>query len=289
MADQNPTPEDFKSLTRPPFATFGSQQLAPPSPLYVTVDDQIVAYTNSRQNGSAMLFRARVMETSGRITSVETRWTNQIGTELFGHPLTLIEGWILSATLEDATGTMEVGELYASLRIVRAYGVNNVTQQVLCSGYVTGSRPLSWPGSGLESTRDGKGYLRVVLGTNPAAGVQVQETVPSMAIWRLISMRVVYVTDATVANRNLNLTIDDGANVYFSLEHNTVATASATWLFTLAVGATDGYRSTFEMHNNLPDNLILPAGHRITINARNFTAGDDFAAPVMYVEEWLRR
>jgi hypothetical protein len=85
---------------------------------------------------------------------------------------------------------------------------------VLLQGYVTDTSRLSFPGSPIRSSIEGPGVLRSITGTNPAANAEISETVPTNARWRVHAIRFTLVTDANVANREVALTLDDGAAVF---------------------------------------------------------------------------
>jgi hypothetical protein len=134
----------------------------------------------------------------------------------------------------------------------------------------------------------GTGRIRVIVGTNPAAGVEVSETVPAGKRWRLVSFRVALTTSGTVANRFPALTLDDGTNTFSTTSAHAAQTA------TLTIGWTFGDFGTGQgtiLANNpqvepLPCNAILLPGYRIRTVTLALDAGDDYGAPVYCVEEW---
>jgi hypothetical protein len=129
------------------------------------------------------------------------------------------------------------------------------------------------------------GILRVVTGTDPAAGAEIVETVPAGKIWRLLSIRFALVTDATVASRRTHVIIDDGTSELFRVSGSTDQTASSTARFSLspAFGTISNNAST----NHFPmPSIHLEPGFRIQTSTSNIQAGDNYGAPIMYVEEW---
>jgi len=129
--------------------------------------------------------------------------------------------------------------------------------------------------------------LRVERGTDPAAGVEVSEQVPGGRWWQLLSMRVSLVTDANVANRLVGLTFDDGTTTYLEMIHTTAQAASVTrshsWGPGLGfqVGSASGYFSPLPTPP-----LILGPGHRIRTVTVGLQAGDNYAAPALYVVDY---
>jgi hypothetical protein len=127
------------------------------------------------------------------------------------------------------------------------------------------------------------GTIRVIVGTDPAPGVEISETVPAGKIWRLRAFHFTFVTDATAVNRVVNIVIDNGVNPYVSMVGE-VHGASVTRAYSLSLGGHQ--RVTGLVHERLlPDILMLP-GHRIRTTTSNMQPGDNYSAPIMQVEEF---
>lgn len=143
----------------------------------------------------------------------------------------------------------------------------------------------------------GRGNLRTVTGTNPAANTEASEAVPANAIWRLLSWSIVLVTDANVANRNTNLIADDGTTanrswfILSTFAH--AASLTRTHLFFIGNDTVSPVSSPVTTDTdvighlgNLPDYVLRPAS-RIRTNTTAIQVGDDYAAPIFQVEEWI--
>lgn len=131
-----------------------------------------------------------------------------------------------------------------------------------------------------------RGRLRTIVGTDPAAGIEVTETVPAGARWRLVALKVTLVTDATVANRFPVLTIDDGTNVVLAVSVATAVTATQTATFSFAdVGANAAPVITAGVVS-FPKDFSLFGGYRIKTLTTGIVAGDNYGAPVYLVEEF---
>lgn len=159
----------------------------------------------------------------------------------------------------------------------------------LCQGYVTGLAGLTWPPGIHRHELEGPGNTRVITGTDPAAGNEISETVPTNAVWKLLAIRFKLVTDATVATRRVSLKIDDGANVFYWYSFSTTQSESETKNYSLRAGS-------FAENNNIATEVIAPLGgtllllegFRIRTSTTNLQAGDNYGAPVLYVEEWIK-
>lgn len=133
--------------------------------------------------------------------------------------------------------------------------------------------------------------MRSITGTNPAAAAEISETVPVGSRWKFKGMRAVLTTSATVANRNVTLTIDDGTNTILSggAVYNQAASAAFTYWF--APGLTNSVQTSVIAQVPIPptDTLILPSGYRIRTLTGALQAGDDWGAPQYLVEEEVDR
>jgi hypothetical protein len=197
------------------------------------------------------------------------------------------EGWLTGLLVHPAAYTIPQGACYVVVWLSRGILGRGPAYSALFSGYLGTQRTLSFPGAPQEAMRSGPGNLRLIAGTNPAAAAEITEAVPTGAAWKLHALSAQLVTDATVANRNVRLMADDGANIYVMSDANyahpgsTTLAYSAKALPTQAVGA-----STF-VNIPWPHDLVLPAGHRIRTLTQNIQAGDNWGVPLLYVEEWV--
>lgn len=119
-------------------------------------------------------------------------------------------------------------------------------------------------------------------GTNPAAGAEVSVTVPAGEVWEVQSVQFALQTDATVANRRVNIRVDDGASIFATAVANVDQAASATVTYIAGVGGID-YTAVRDgkLSIGLPTPLLLGPGWRIRTTTTNLQAGDDYAAPVI--------
>ena len=158
---------------------------------------------------------------------------------------------------------------------------------LLFAGYVTDAGSQIFPNGKIESSIEGPGLMRVFAGTNPAAGVEISETVPVGVRWRLASMRFALVTDATVITRVVHLTIDDGTTVLLNLVSLSGQAASSTRNQNVAEYGYGPVAGLLENYLPLPAGLMLLAGFRIRTVTDEFVAGDNLSAPTLLIEQWI--
>lgn len=198
------------------------------------------------------------------------------------------DGWLEGLTVIVEAGTPVWGQTFVRVDAMRGRGASATILATIIQGLVTANHRLAWPGSPLYTPLERPGIIRSITGTDPAAGADVSETVPTGARWRLIALRALLVTDATVANRRPSLVLDDGANIYAQLPGPTDMAASTTWTNVWGEGA------QAQAGGPIPGSVApVPAthrlltGHRLRTSTANLQAGDNWGVPVYLVEEWL--
>ena len=185
--------------------------------------------------------------------------------------------------VRSATTGVKSGECYVEVSL----RVEGVIVAMLGCGYVTDTSTVMWPGGMNESSLAGPGLVRSITGTNPAAQVELSETVPTGAIWVIDSIKVLLVTDANVANRFCFLTIDDGTNEVFRAASLASITASLTWNLIWSTQGSQSTGSSSSANSVLPITMMVPGGYRIKTTTSSLQVGDNFGAPQLFVREWI--
>lgn len=116
-----------------------------------------------------------------------------------------------------------------------------------------------------------------IIGTTPAAGVEISETVPTGQVWEVVGVSFRLVTNAVVGNRVVDLIMDDGS---VSLIESNSATNQVATRTRDYICAAYGYNITTEaatIEIPLPSGIILPAGARIRTETAALDAGDQYS------------
>lgn len=188
------------------------------------------------------------------------------------------------------------GEVYVQCEISK-WGTTNFPENgvSLFRGYFAGNQHLSWTmgeSSHNEDMLSGQGLIRTITGTDPAAGAELTETVPVNVRWKLKNINWTFVTDATVSTRTCRLIIDDGTSTIFNRFCKVNQTAGQTEAYqALPMGyditAAEGTSSN-QLFIILPgEEIILMQGARMRTITTNLQAGDNYAAPIITVEQWI--
>lgn len=197
------------------------------------------------------------------------------------------EGVLTNVQIRVGTGTAVEGGVAAILEVVRGREGGVQPLGTLLQGYATSATRLAWPGSPIVPLGVGPGRIRSIVGTDPAAGVEIAETVPTGARWRLRSFAFTLVASVAVANRTPVLTIDDGANVVWEVATNIAQTASQTAKYRAGVGVPFTTFGALAYLLPLPGDFMLAAGWRIRTVTGALDGGDNYGPPVYTVEEWM--
>ena len=134
---------------------------------------------------------------------------------------------------------------------------------------------------------DGPGVLRSITGTNPAADVEISETVPTNARWRVLAIQFSLVTDANAANREVALTLDDGTTVFARVPSGFTHVASTTIVY-----SSFHHAPRFTVAQDTTKNFPLPrvdlqGSFRLATVTTARQATDNYGAPQLLVEEWI--
>lgn len=165
--------------------------------------------------------------------------------------------------------------------------VEGVIVATLFSGYVTDSGIPAFPNGVIKSSLEGRGNIRSITGTNPAAGSEISETVPTNAYWLIHSFHYIFTADANVANRQLILQITDGATVIHRALGHPTATAGNQYRVSFGTMGMQTYSAGSASQGVLPVDILLKPGYVISTSTSSMQVGDDYGAPQLLVEEWI--
>ena len=197
-----------------------------------------------------------------------------------------IHGAPEALTASPAVAGVRRGECYVRITLL----ADGEPVKRLVAAYLTDGKTLSWPDGVHEDFTEGAGLIRIVTGTNPAAGAEISEAVPANARWKLKGLIASLVSDATVLNRKVRFEVDDGTNVIFPTITGPNHAASSTFVYVPTAGYPVEQAAIHGANYYifpLPMDLVLFQGYQIYTVTANIQAGDDWGAPRILVEEWI--
>jgi hypothetical protein len=260
---------------------------APSSALYVTGEDHLRVTSFGSLGAVELAIEGRFLSLTGEVRPFLERHVPLNSRAAATTTHFLAEGFLTHLSVRASTGAPLNGQVFVLVELCR--GQTGPLQLLGCllQGYVTSVQRLAWPGSALQSSVVGPGAFRIVGGTNPAAGVEISETTPVGARWRLIGLRASLVTSAVVGNRRVVLDFDDGINAHVSVGSAVDQPASTTRIYTFTAAGSDAATVTGTDIRIAIPHVPLLAGHRVRTRTSGLDAGDDWGQPIYSVEEWI--
>jgi len=194
-----------------------------------------------------------------------------------------ISGVPIFLTARTSARAVQRGQLYVKVSL----RVDGIVVALLMSGYVAETSKIAFPGGHFESSTDGPGFMKSVAGADPAAGVEIIQTVPAGAMWKIHSVYFTLVTDATVDTRHVRFIFDDGTTIFYQHQSSYAHPQSVTFPYCGSiVGAAAVTLQNMISVPLLETNRLL-AGYRFRTYAATLKAGDNYGAPQFLVEEWI--
>jgi hypothetical protein len=276
----------MQALTDPALERRLLAQLTP-SAFYMRQEDNLRLTAFNSAASVELAVRTRFLTPEGEIVAGSDRLVPTTARAASSQFVPTTEGWLIGVEVIAVAGTPRVGQCFVVLDVVRGDATVPLPLACLLQGYVTDTSRLSFPGSPIRSSIEGPGVLRSITGTNPAANAEISEAVPTNARWRVHAVRFTLVTDANVANREVALTLDDGAAVFARSPSRFSQAAGLTVAYSIFFdSALEAIATDTERTIRLP-RLDLQGGHRFNTVTTNRQVGDDFSAPQYLVEEWI--
>jgi hypothetical protein len=280
-------PMDPLTAALPPQVTFRAKDVQPPTALYVTQDDLIRLTVWADVQLTQVALTLRLLEPNGEIHQLVWNFNCQINTIPNFFQRNLSEGFVLDATLVTTTSGTHRGQCFARLSVLRGVGTGLIHHGVLFQDYLMTGCFLQFPGGQVKGSVEGQGAIVNTQIANPAAGVDWSYTVPLQHRARIMAIRAVLQTSATVATRSpLMQLLDLSSNVLLTIEP---AAAQAASLL-LAYNYAPGMPSLAVVANNMkcpfPENMILTGGQKVAPTTLSIQAGDQWSNIWITVEQW---
>lgn len=277
-----------RSFPAAPVSYGANRVIASPFQFSLTDDDNLQIVSANSLAGVVLTIQGRRLSTAGRIE--EFSFTHAPNTDRSSRTenFKLGAGALLNLVIYASSGTPMIGQTYVSARLIRGLTGGLILLGGLLGGYVTAAQPLAYPGSPIESSLAAGGYIRRVLGTDPAPGAQINETVPVGARWELLAFSAVLTTTGAGVGRNprLQFTIANQP-VCETAQFVPVPPASSYSLYWAQGLPLVNVAPNSPPQAGAPTNLPLPAGAQLTTAVVSFDVGDDWGAPGYVVREWL--
>jgi hypothetical protein len=255
--------------------------------LYFDEGDRLRLTTFGSLTGVVVAIEGRMVRPDGEIVRLREAHTPNSDRTSATSSFAPGAGWLLNLSLRASTGEPRIGQVFAFVDILRGIGTQVTIDGALLQGYVTATQRLYWPGSPRQSSIDGRGVMRSIVCTDPGAGGEILESVPTNARWLVHGLTFNYTTDANAANRVITIGYDDGALFNAMVVAPAAQAASLSYTYSFALGAAREDGSTVGRVTATLPQIALKSGSRVFTVSRNKQAGDDYGLPQLLVEEWI--
>jgi len=260
----------------------------PPSPLYLQVEDSIYINIINPTQAGGMFGRviARFLRPDGEIIGFKREFPCSLpgAATIF----TLGEGWLLSLAVSiPGLSAPEPGYAFVFASVIRDTPEGNLFHWNLFADTYENNHVPSWPPGRMGFPQEGAGRLRTVVGSTPAAGADIAETVPNNVRWRLLCLFATLVTSAAGGNRAITLGFDDGANVFSENSATSGQGVSTTTSYSFSDNGGFQQSGVNPWNVAIPANLLLANSYRIRTFTVGIQAADQWSAPKYLVQEWV--
>jgi hypothetical protein len=186
------------------------------------------------------------------------------------------------------TGTFS-GLCYVTVDLIRGLppGATTLVGQLL-GGYIRPGAALTWPGSPVMSSTEGRGFQRFVAFPQPGLGNDLAISQPLLVRWQVRGVFVELVASAVVATRTPFVKVDGPTTGRMAtIPAGAAVTAGRHWFMNWTVGATPQVDATYFIASApFPDGWITPSLTTFGTATGAIDAGDSYSGQLL-VEEWL--
>jgi len=299
---------EFTSGSTPAIVTFDFVSVAPPSPLYIQRDDQLVIQAMSVNPNEVVTVGLRLLEApvprggqpeAGQPSAGVPDPRNSNIVSFFQERLlmanarvvasllrALAEGYLLSAVVSCNVAQFR-GQCFVRLWLQSGSLAATTQRQLLFSDYVTSTPSAGFPGGRISAPEEGPGFTRVLQIATPAAGADFVNTNIATQRFALKSLSATFTASATVANRNVSITIDQGGSIVWQDDLSVSITAGQVISVNGSQTNVPTGVVTTTLFFVLPPGLIMMPQWNIRSVTANIQVGDQWSNIFMNLEEYL--
>lgn len=274
-----------------PLVTFRTEDVLPPSGLYISMNDIVVALFACFAGAGTYSMTTRMLLPDGTIQSEVYVSQNSPNPSVPWIIMPPVEGYLLSLVVE-ATGTID-GSQWCQVATFRGSVATPLITLppnaglLIVQGYVDQQSWLSWPNSPIVEGGTGAGRIRAI-SVAPTTGVNWSVSTTAYQRWEIISVQMVMTTSAAVATRLVTLGLLDRFGVgVCSYPCAQTQAASSTVEYFFFNGASYMAESPGLVTAGVPAGLTLDPGMQLVSNVNALQPTDTISSIVVNVKEWM--
>lgn len=169
--------------------------------------------------------------------------------------------------------------------------INNTRILVLCQGIINQLYGISYPSAAELTTIQRNGLYVAVVGTDPAAGAELNKTIPDNRIIEVAAISFELTTDANAADRTVTVFIEGDSG--FKVIRASTVTQQANEVITYSLipgGTNQASVANDQTEIAIPAGIVLEADSVVRTVTTNRQAGDQFTNLRIFGRmEFLRR
>jgi hypothetical protein len=270
------------------FLIGGGRIVPSPNQFYLTGEDQLRIVSANSVAGVTIKLQCRTANPQGDTVAQSFDHVPLATRMVRTQDYSIGEGSLLNVTAFIGSGASIIGQTFVMVQIIRGAGLAATVLGTVLAGYVTAKQAIGFPGSPIVASTEGNPAILTVTGTQPAAGVEITEVVPSGARWELLGLHSVLLASAVAGNRFTGLLFVAGSQAITMTTMNAGLAPSTSTEMAFGQGIqTASIAGAFAFVAPLPAGLILRAGQLFTTRTIGLQAGDQWNAPTYSVREWL--
>lgn len=275
-----------------PLATAGNRVIAAPFQFALSGSENLRVRSANSLAGAVIALQGRILLDDGTIHPIVFSHTPNSDRSLKTQDFALGTGTLLTLTVFVSTGAPLRGQTFVQVQVIQGFGGATIALGTLLQGYVTSFQQLAWPGSPIEDSLSGRGWLTIVTPANPPGGSGLTVTAPTGVRWRLQSVDCRLDTDATAVTRQPFIETISGGTVLAHIPPSSYAPPSYVTFFSwVASGNTGNVNQTAPNIRingaGLGPEIYVRGGDSVVLTGLLLQAGDQFSLVALTVEEWL--
>lgn len=187
-------------------------------------------------------------------------------------------GQLISISVQAQSPDTMRGETWVQIGTLEGANIGNPRMiKTFVADYVTSENTLMWPVSQITNPRSAGGAFGSISVPNPAAGANFSFIIPNGRMFNPIkSITIIFTSDATVANRQLNIRFFEAGSILLAVHSPVSQVASNTVRHSFFGSGSPPANLGNYMYSPLPD-ITLDSRHTITSDIVNIQAADQIS------------
>lgn len=266
----------------------GGRILPSPNQFYLTGEDRLRIVSVNAATSVRLTIACRTAPPDGSTVAQQFAHVPATDRSKRTDDYSIGEGSLLNVTVFASAGAPRMGETYVIVQLVRGAGAAAAVLGTILGGSVTTTQALGFPGSPIMSSLEGEPFVRMVSGTQPAAGASFTETCPTGARWELQRLFASLTTSAAAGIRDVEFrVVQGGIHTVLCRSRDTQGPSSTiNYMWAPNLPFFPNAAGTL-LQQPFPDRTIVNGGDFFYVSTTAGAAGDQWTAPTYVVREWL--